>query len=992
MKPAPFCPQPLPASGYGQLHAQTELIRQTLEMHLHCMGLQAGKLPEVRRTVAESNPPELPFDAFISYSRHDMEFARTLERALESYQPPSDLPVPQRRLRVFRDETDFTGVKYFEAVDKHLGEAARLLVLCSPAARKSSYVNDEIQRFARHKSAAAIIPILIDGLPNNETAQAEKNQEAFPDALVELLEMPRAIEYLRFDNKKDKLDRDAFSGSWFSVLAEIYGLSREVVEQREKKRRIRRRRTVVSIVTGVITALSAALVFALISRSTAVRERNTALARQLAAEAQVLTAREPYLLERAALLGAESLHRLPTPEGEQVVREAIGLLPRVAADFPYAANVTTAALSPDGAYAAVAGDKGVDLFDSTHHQKVLHVAGESVVFATAFSPDGKWLVTGQMDGTVAVFETPSGRPKATFHADGQVTNLAFSPDGEYLAARSTAPTVNVWSLRDSREAGRLSHEGVVQSIAFSLDGRRLCTGTKNNLVYLWDWPSGKFLRQLKAAGTVWGLACGASGEVVAGVGAREVQVWGSTAAETGVLPHQFPVRMVAFSRDGQYLATAGENFAQVWKREGWSPVARLEHQDNVEAILFHPRRPLLVTASDDRTARIWDIATGSELARVAHQEAVVDVNFDGDGGRMITTSNDHSARVVNVPAERAFPWEAGKPTAADFDTRGERVATGDFYGSVRLWNVPSRQAISTAAIFPGQEITAIRFSPDERYLAVGTRRGAAAVMELSSWTVVSRFDHGAKAKGLERVKSIAMDAASHLIFTGGDDGKVKVWSLEGRPIATLQQPDPVTGLALNSDGSRLAVTSGSFGSHERGAFVVWNTATRTELRRVVNRPTSLEAVAFSPDSRIIATANQDSSAQLWNAASGLELQNFTVDQPVWAVAFSADGRYLATGSKDGAARVWERSTGRELIRLPHTGSVRMARFTSDGKRVLTASFDPSGVMTQAREWEWQPDDLIRQVCSRVARSLTPDDWNRYVVIEPYHPVCQVSTQ
>ena len=171
--------------------------------------------------MAESKPPEPPFDAFISYSRHDMEFARRLERALESYQPPSGLGLPQRRLRVFRDETDFTGVKYFEAVDKHLGEAARLLVLCSPEARKSPYVNDEIQRFARQRSAAEIVPILIAGVPNNEAGQAQKDQEAFPDALVELLEMPRAIEYRRFDSKKDKLDREAFSGSWFSVLAEI---------------------------------------------------------------------------------------------------------------------------------------------------------------------------------------------------------------------------------------------------------------------------------------------------------------------------------------------------------------------------------------------------------------------------------------------------------------------------------------------------------------------------------------------------------------------------------------------------------------------------------------------------------------------------------------------------------------------------------------------------------------------------------------------------
>lgn len=137
-------------------------------------------------TTTGSRPPEPAFDAFISYSREDIDFARRLERTLEGYQPPSGLPAPRPRLRVFCDEADFTGVKYFEAVDQHLRQAAKLLVLCSPAARKSPYIDDEIPRFATHKSAVEIVPILIDGIPNNEAGQAAEEQKAFP-------RQPRAI-------------------------------------------------------------------------------------------------------------------------------------------------------------------------------------------------------------------------------------------------------------------------------------------------------------------------------------------------------------------------------------------------------------------------------------------------------------------------------------------------------------------------------------------------------------------------------------------------------------------------------------------------------------------------------------------------------------------------------------------------------------------------------------------------------------------------------
>lgn len=86
---------------------------------------------------------------FISYSRKDMKFARRLEKALRNYEPPKDLKLHARNLNVFRDEEDFTGAEYFTSLDRHLGESSELIVICSPHARASRYVNDEIQRFAR---------------------------------------------------------------------------------------------------------------------------------------------------------------------------------------------------------------------------------------------------------------------------------------------------------------------------------------------------------------------------------------------------------------------------------------------------------------------------------------------------------------------------------------------------------------------------------------------------------------------------------------------------------------------------------------------------------------------------------------------------------------------------------------------------------------------------------------------------------------------------
>ncbi|MDX9976217.1 MAG: toll/interleukin-1 receptor domain-containing protein, partial [FCB group bacterium] len=164
----------------------------------------------------------MPHDVFISYSRKDREFAVQLQKALVNYVPPKDLPLPHRRLDVFRDEADFTGAEYYQSLDRHLSDSSKLIVLCSPAARSSQFVNDEIQRFARTKGAEHVIALLVAGIPNNEATAGQQAQMAFPDALCEVMKMPLAADYRGVDPKRSKVDRGPYEASWYTTLANIY--------------------------------------------------------------------------------------------------------------------------------------------------------------------------------------------------------------------------------------------------------------------------------------------------------------------------------------------------------------------------------------------------------------------------------------------------------------------------------------------------------------------------------------------------------------------------------------------------------------------------------------------------------------------------------------------------------------------------------------------------------------------------------------------------
>ena len=94
---------------------------------------------------------------------------------------------------------------------------------------------------------------------------------------------------------------------------------------------------------------------------------------------------------------------------------------------------------------------------------------------------------------------------------------------------------------------------------------------------------------------------------------------------------------------------------------------------------------------------------------------------------------------------------------------------------------------------------------------------------------------------------------------------------------------------------------------------------------------------------------------------------------VTAVAFDRTGKWLATGSDDNTARVWDIGSGREEQRFNLNSPVRAVRFSPDGLKLSTLSLNGNvGVSSLGRE------DLLKEVCSRLPRNLTPQEWKQYI--------------
>jgi WD40 repeat protein len=152
----------------------------------------------------------------------------------------------------------------------------------------------------------------------------------------------------------------------------------------------------------------------------------------------------------------------------------------------------------------------------------------------------------------------------------------------------------------------------------------------------------------------------------------------------------------------------------------------------------------------------------------------------------------------------------------------------------------------------------------------------------------------------------------------------------------------VNAVALSPNNRVLASASAD------NTIRLWDVISGNELRTLTGHGGWVKCVAFSPDGKLLASGSNDRSVRVWDVETGRELHLLAGHSaPVEALTFSADGRWLVSGSADNTAKLWESSTGREVNTLKgHSDWVTGVTFSADGKWLATGSKDNT-----VRLWE-----------------------------------------
>ena len=376
------------------------------------------------------------------------------------------------------------------------------------------------------------------------------------------------------------------------------------------------------------------------------------------------------------------------------------------------------------------------------------------------------------------------------------------------------------------------------------------------------------------------------------------------------------------------------------------------------------------------TVSIWDLEAKRVLFElVGHTESINAIVFSRDGTRIATVSNDTTGMIWDATDGRHVHTLTGHARwvlCAAFSPDGRTLATGGYDRQIRLWDTVTGQARGSWSGHTGG-VCSLAFSPGGQTVASG-----GADREVRLWDASRGVITRVLKKHQAAVRAVAFSPDGTRLASGSEDRTVQVWNpSDGREIGPpLPLPDYVTRLAFSSRGQVLfAGTSGGHVLNINPASGRAREYVGVEPGKSAAMPAHQDAVIalqIAIDGKSLLSVSQNGVARSWPSAGTPQTARlvFRSGHPMTALALSPDGTTLATAGQDGTIHLWDAATARALVSLPgHPGGVSALMFGA-GNRLVSAGADE-----QVRFWDTasgQATSSVIQPTAELCIALSPD--------------------
>ncbi|MDB9527611.1 WD40 repeat domain-containing protein [Oscillatoria sp. CS-180] len=597
------------------------------------------------------------------------------------------------------------------------------------------------------------------------------------------------------------------------------------------------------------------------------------------------------------------------------------------------------AVNPSQPQLAVGDRDGRLLLWNSHdgrlQRPMLTVSGG--IRAIAFSYDGFTLAEGREDGQIRLWDLRSEYGPELFATEIEtvLTVLLFSPNKQILVGGDDTGNLYVWRLDSGEEIYRLqAHEASITAITFSPCSRRIITCGQDCAAVEWDAQTGERLHRFQGRltnllGTVaYVPAATESGAQAVVIGRDEGQlvIWD--------IPSARPLRVMnepcdffmalALSPDGRYLAASDvSNTVSIWEVNSRSRLHQIsESSAPIESLVFSPDGRELITGCD-YTVQRWQVKSG-ECLRIwrSDRHPSNKLALASRPLQLLSSHDDQTlrcwqfsqARQCWLPQERLQIPDTSMTSALITSIQGQYWAVGTEAGRAHIWN-RTQQSWLTGFIRLPNSITALAFSDDEVFLAVGDAVGTVTV-----WNLPERMLCWQKKQAhADRVMSLTFTPDSERLFSGSRDRTIKTWDNRGDELFTLSgHRRRVHTLCLSADGNTLY--SGSYD----GTIRCWNISQQKCIRTWQRDEAYIYWVTLDDHNEPVAIVCDTETVEIWDITENKRRATLDPHEgTIWHISTSPDGQAIVCAGQNGTIDIWSLNSreqqGQLRIDRPYEG-------------------------------------------------------------------------
>ena len=689
-------------------------------------------------TAAEQQNKPFRYYAFISYRHADnkvsgRQWATWLHQSIENYEIPKDLvgtqndrgeTIPEKIFPIFRDEEELPiDANLDNAIQRALDNSYLLIVLCSPGARASKYVAEEIDYFKQHRNRHNVLAAIIDGEPNVSCDENKQESgfsikdECFPKPLqyeydqeghrTQIRSEPLAADFrINIEGKsrqawtssqalKDDLQQEGKLSTeqiktlvtkynqqqrlmLLKIIAGILGIplgkltkrdqEYQLQQERQKAKRLRQWLSGVAALCLLSVLLG---IFSWIQRNEAVEMRNASLQNQ-----------GNYLM-------AEADKRVGTGENTLALLLGLNALPgKYGGERPDPTD-----LAP--LYRAIVSAVQPELI-FPHEHAVDHAY---------IVDDNTKLITADRDGIIRTWSIESGE---LLHSEDQykpVMDIVFSPDKSLYAVTTYGHYVEVLytSSGQSKRSIKVhrSDYAIVDSVAFSEDGRFLYIGWSRlgtGYVSVWDIEAGKAIKEVEFDDSIKSL------KIASDFKSLLISFYNDSFRQLA-LPDLVLKNQVKISESDSYYSSMvnnGENIVLFSYYSAFNLYSSADGEnvfsDGTRSFSGESRYHDIKVTPDfskalvnygSNVASVWNIASGEKLHQLKHDGEITHASLSEDGRFALTSSSDKTVKVWDLQTGEVIQnvQHNDEATQATFSASGDAFATVSKDNNVAVWQL-----------------------------------------------------------------------------------------------------------------------------------------------------------------------------------------------------------------------------------------------------------------------------------------------------------------